>query len=130
MSLSGNPKRFRPGQHQSRAQRRSFLFWRQTEKGGMDGEATVSGAIPTLACHPGEGVGTDPVVRSTRLGPAIPSVSAPRHSGSADGRVCESPAHGLAMRALDLGRMVLVETAQDSRFRERASAVFTELLES
>ena len=84
----------------------------------MDSEATVSGAFPMLACHRGEGVRTDSVVRGVRLDPTNPSIGAPRRSGFADGRVYDSPAHRHTMRAVGLGRVVVVKTAQASWFRE------------
>jgi hypothetical protein len=109
----------------------SFLFWHHAErKGGGDGEATVSGAIPTLVLHCSEVLRTNPVVRVVRVGPAALSVCAPKHFGFTDGSTFGFPAHGSAVLAVGVGRVVVVQTAQATRFLEPASAMLQKLLES
>src|SRR5208283_1127427 len=67
-------------------QRPSFLFWQYAErKGGKDGEATISGAVPTLVLHCSKVLRTNSVVRVVCVGSAALSVCAPEHFGFADG---------------------------------------------
>ena len=109
----------------------SFLFWHHAErKGGRDGEATVSGAIPTLVLHCSESLRTDSVVRVVCAGPAVLSVCAPEHFGFANGSTFGFPAHGSAVLAVGVGRMVMVQAAQVTWLLERASAMLQKLLES
>jgi hypothetical protein len=109
----------------------SFLFWHHAErKGGRDGEATVSGSIPTLVLHCSESLRTNPVVRAVRDGPAALSVCAPEHFGFADGSTFGFPAHGIAVLAVGVGRVVMVQAAQVTWLLERASAMLQKLLES
>src|SRR5208337_3586827 len=126
----GNLKCFRPGQREPR-QRTSFLFWHYAErKGGRDGEATVSGAVPTLVLHCSESLRTNSVVRAVCVGPAALSVCAPEHFGFADGSTFGFPAHGSAVLAVGVRRVVVVQAAQVTRFLGRATAMLQKLLES
>jgi hypothetical protein len=109
----------------------SFLFWHYAErKGGRDGEATISGAIPTLVLHCSEVLRTNPVVPVVRVGPAALSVCAPEHFGFADGSTFGFPAHGSAVLALGVGRVVVVQTTQVTWLLEQATAMLQKLLES
>jgi hypothetical protein len=109
----------------------SFLFWHHAErKGGKDGEATVSGAVPTLVLHCSESLRTDSVVRVVRVGPAALSECAPEHFGFADGSTFGFPAYGCAVLAVGIRRVVMVQAAQVTRFLERAAAMLQKLLES
>ena len=109
----------------------SFLFWHHAErKGGRDGEATVSGSIPTLVLHCSEVLRTNSVVRVVCVGPAALSVCAPKHFGFANGSTFGFPAHGSAVLAVGVGRVVMVQAAQVTWLLERASAMLQKLLES
>ena len=72
----------------------------QTEKGGDDGEAAISGSIPALVLHCGESLRTNFRVRAVGVGPPVVSVCAPWLVGFADGSAIGFPAHGLAVLAV------------------------------
>src|SRR5271157_15531 len=112
-------------------QRPSFLFWQYAErKGGKDGEATVSGVVPTLVLHGSKVLRTNSVVRVVCVGPAALSVCAPRLFGHADGSTFGFPAHGSVVLAVGVRRVGVVQAAQVTRFLERATAMLQKLLES
>ena len=100
------------------------------KKRRKDGEATVSGAVPTLVLHCGESLRTNSAVRAVCVGPAALSVCAPEHVGFADGSTFGFPAHGSAVLAVCIRRVVMVQTAQVTRFLERGTAMLQKLLES
>ena len=73
---------------------------------------------------------TNPVVRAVCDGPAALSVCAPEHFGFADGSTFGFPAHGSVVLAVGVGRVVVVQAAQVTRFLGRATAMLQKLLES
>ena len=70
------------------------------------------------------------VVRVLCIGPAAPSLRAPQHFGFADRHTVCPPAHGSAVLAVGIRRVVMVQTAQVTRFLERATAMLQKLLGS
>ena len=72
----------------------------------------------------------DPVIRGFCVGPAAPSLRAPQHFGFADGSTFCPPAHGSAVLAVGIRGVVMVQTAQVTRFLERATAMLQKLLGS
>ena len=73
---------------------------------------------------------TNSVVRAVCVGPAALSVCAPEHFGFADGSTFGFPAHGSAVLAVGIRRVVMVQAAQVTRFLGRATAMLQKLLES